>query len=520
MEVNVSSKIIAWDLGTGGNKASLYDEKGNCLASDFHSYDTYYPNHGWHEQKPEDWWNAIVQSTKKLLQRTGVDKKEIIACGISGHSLGAVPIGKNGELLREKTPIWSDGRAEKQASEFFEKYDEEKWYNLTGNGFTAAFYTAFKILWYRENEPEMYNAIYKVIGTKDYVNFRLTGKIYTDPSYASGCGVWDLNKWEYSSELIEAMGLPADIFPEIVKSTDVIGLILPEVAEELGLSDNVSVVCGGVDNSCMALGAKAFKNGRMYNSLGSSSWIAVSSDKPLLDSAVRPYVFAHVVPGQFASALCLTAGGTAFRWYRDQLGREFTKEAEAAGKDPYDLMTQEAENSPLGANRLIFNPSLGGGMPMNKSYNLRGGYVGLDLIHTRSDIIRATMEGISLGLRSCLEALAELTELDNEMLIVGGGSRSDLWQQIYADIYKMKIVKTNIDQQAAALGAATCAAIGVGIWDDFEIIDSLHVLEKTVEPIKAHSDFYDKLMKVYNEVTDYFCDIGDLLVSEIPNSPN
>ncbi|MBQ9857902.1 MAG: pentose kinase, partial [Oscillospiraceae bacterium] len=255
----MNKKIIAWDLGTGGNKASLYDAEGNCLAATFYSYDTQYPAHGWHEQSPEQWWKAIVESTQLLLQKTGVDKNEIVACGISGHSLGAVPVGKNGELLREYTPIWSDGRATAQAAKVFENYDEEKWYMTTGNGFTPAFYTSFKILWYKDNEPDVYNNIYKVIGTKDYVNMKLTGRICTDPSYASGCGVWDLEKWEYSDELIAAMGLPREIFPEVVASTDVIGYLTKEAAEATGLTTNVAVVSGGVDNSCMALGAKAFK---------------------------------------------------------------------------------------------------------------------------------------------------------------------------------------------------------------------------------------------------------------------
>lgn len=515
----MGKKLIAWDLGTGGNKASLYDENGNCLASDFHSYDTAYPNHGWHEQRPEDWWKAVVESTRKLLQKTGADQNEIVACGISGHSLGAVPIGRSGELLRDSTPIWSDGRAEKQAAAFFQTYEEEKWYMRTGNGFTAAFYTAFKIMWYRDNEPGMYRQICKVIGTKDYINFKLTGRLCTDPSYASGCGVWDLKRWDYSAELLDAMHLPRDIFPEVVKSTEVIGTIKPEVANLLGLSRNTCVVAGGVDNSCMALGAMAYRNGRVYNSLGSSSWIAVSADQPLLERKIRPYVFAHVVPDQFASALCVTAGGTAFRWFRDQLGREFMKDAKMRGLDEYDLMTAEAAASPLGAKRLIFNPSLGGGMPLNKTYNLRGGYVGLDLIHTRSDVIRATMEGISMGLRSCLDALRGLTSVGDEMLLVGGGSRSALWRQIYADVYKMTVIKTNIDQQAAALGAAACAAVGVGMWKHFDRIDSLHQVESCVKPIPSHMAFYDQLMQIYNQVTDDFCGIGDMLLTKLPEPP-
>jgi len=511
----MGKKIIAWDLGTGGNKASLYDSDGSCIASTFISYDTIYPTHGWHEQRPEDWWKAIIKSTRLLIEQTKVDKNDIYCCGISGHSLGAVPLGRNGELLRASTPIWSDGRAHSQAVDVFTKFSEEDWYMHTGNGFTPALYTAFKILWYKDNEPEMYNKIYKIVGTKDYINFKLTGKICTDPSYASGTGIWDLNRWRYSQNLIDVMGLPYEIFPDVVSSTDVIGQITKEAAELLGLTTNVYVVSGGVDNSCMALGAKAFKEGRVYNSLGSSSWIAVSSSKPLLEKKSRPYVFAHVVPEYFVSALCIAAGGSSFRWIRDHLCKDLIKEAESKGTDVYDLMTQEAEKSPIGANKLIFNPSLGGGMPMDKSYNLRGSFIGLDLMHMRSDIIRSAMEGIAMNLRVCLDHLREMTKISDEMLLVGGGSKSALWRQIYADVYKVKVLKSNIDQQAAALGAAACAAVGTGIWSDFDRIDSLHVIEDYAEPIKENTEVYDKLLKVYKKAADELCDISDMLTSLI-----
>ncbi|MEG0630776.1 MAG: FGGY family carbohydrate kinase, partial [Christensenellaceae bacterium] len=170
----MSKKIIAWDLGTGGNKASLYDSNGICIGAAFVPYNTTYPAYGWHEQRPADWWAAVIKSTRLLLEQTRADKSEISCCGISGHSLGAVPMGKNGELLRDYTPIWSDGRAVKQAQTVFSKFDEEKWYMMTGNGFTPAFYSAFKILWYKDNEPEMYEKIDKIIDTKDYINYKLT----------------------------------------------------------------------------------------------------------------------------------------------------------------------------------------------------------------------------------------------------------------------------------------------------------------------------------------------------------
>lgn len=509
----LGKKIIAWDLGTGGNKASLYDVEGNCLAAAFIPYNTTYPKSGWHEQKPEDWWNAIVESTRKLLSETEVDKDDIVCCGISGHSLGAVPLDKDGNLLRESTPIWSDGRAVQQANDVFKGYDEEKWYNITGNGFPPQLYTAFKIRWYRDNENEMYRKIHKVIGTKDYVNFKLTGRMVTDPSYASGSGVYDLLKWDYSDELIEALDLPREIFPDIVPSTQVIGTIRKEAAEVLGLNTSVQVVAGGVDNSCMALGAKAFKEGRVYNSLGSSSWIAVSSSKPLLDSKSRPYVFTHVLPGMFASALCIASGGTSFRWVKDQLTKDLLDTAEKENADIYDLMTEEARKSPVGANKLLFNPSLGGGMPMDKSANIRGAFMGLDLGHTRADVIRSSMEGITLGLRLCLDDLRKMTEVSDEMLLVGGGSKSALWRQIYADGYNIRVVKSNVDQQAAALGAAAVAAVGTGLWSDFDKIDSIHKIEEVVEPIPENVEAYEKILGIFKKASDYQAELGDLLMS-------
>jgi len=308
-------------------------------------------------------------------------------------------------------------------------------------------------------------------------------------------------------------GLPARIFPEIVPSTQVIGQITPEAARALGLHPGVKVVAGGVDNSCMALGAKVFKEGRVYNNLGSSSWIAVSSAKPLINDASRPYVFAHVLPGMFASALCIASGGSSFRWIREQLAPDLAARAEQEGRDVYDLICEEAARSPLGAKGLLFNPSLGGGMPMDRSANIRGAFMGLDLGHTRADMFRAAMEGITLGLRLCLDEIRRLTKISDEMLIVGGGAKNALWRQIYADGYGMRVVKSNVDQQAAALGAAAVAAVGVGLWKDFDRIDSLHETEELVEPIPENARRYDRLIGLFKKAADYQSDLGDLVAA-------
>jgi xylulokinase len=505
--------IIAYDLGTGGNKASLYDIDGRCLAENFVSYTTQYPSTGWHEQRPNDWWSAVVKSTNHLLEEAPIERDEIFCCGISGHSLGVVPLDRNGKLLREATPIWSDSRSFSQSKEFFEKVDENEWYLLTGNGFPPPLYSVFKMMWYRDHEPDMYKNIYKIIGTKDFINYKLTGNIVTDYSYASGSGVYDLVNWEYSDSMISASGLPREIFPDIVPSTEVIGELTSEASDALNLPAHIKVVAGGVDNSCMALGARSFQEGRVYNAIGSSSWIAVASGTPLLDARTRPYVFTHVIPDMFMSAMAIFSAGSSFRWLRDQLCQAMVSEAKLNKVDPYELMTAEAEKSPVGANSIIFNPSLAGGSSLDDSPNIRGAFMGLDLGHTRADVIRSAMEGVALGLRQVLDELRGLTSIADEMTVVGGSSRSRLWRQIFADVYQMDIVKTNIDQQAAALGAAALAAVGIGIWPDFKIIDEIHAIEDVAKPISENSAAYDKLLPIFRKASRINSEIGDMLAS-------
>ena len=504
--------IIAYDLGTGGNKASLYDVDGRCLAAVFVPYETQYPQAGWHEQRPEDWWNAVVRSTNKLLAGGGVEPGDIECLAISGHSLGCVPLAADGTLLRDATPIWSDKRPTTQLPEFFERVDPVRWYRLTGNGFPAPHYTVFKIMWYRDCEPELFARIDKIIGTKDYINYKLTGRIRTDFSYASGSGVYDLAGWDYSDELIAAAGLSRELFPKAVPSTEILGELTPQAAERLGLPRTVKVAAGGVDNSCMALGARNIAEGRVYTSLGSSSWVAVSSDKPLLDEEAKPYVFTHVMPGMFTSAVGVFSTGTSFKWLRDHACGNLVARAEQEGRSPYELMTELAAGSPIGARKLLFNPSLAGGSSMEPSPNIRGALLGLDLGHTQADMVRAAMEGIALNLRLALDELRGLCRVCDEMVAVGGGSQSKLWQQIYADALNIQVVKTNVGQEAGSLGAAAVAAVGAGLWSGFDKIDQVHQVEDVARPIPANTAVYEKLLPVFRHAARCQARIGDMLV--------
>ncbi|MCH5376806.1 MAG: FGGY-family carbohydrate kinase [Planctomycetes bacterium] len=489
--------LLAYDLGTGGNKASLYDATGRLLATAFVPYDTEYPRAGWHEQRPAAWWESVVQSTQRLLADPAADPRSIRCLAISGHSLGCVPLDSSGRLLRTSTPIWSDKRPGKQAERFFQRIDPARWYRMTGNGFPPPHYTVFKILWYRDSEPEMFARVDKVVGTKDYINFRLTGRIATDYSYASGSGVYDLLGWDYSDELLAAAELPRQRLPEIVPSTEILGHLTAEAAQQLGLPRGIAVACGGVDNSCMALGAKNIAEGRTYASLGSSMWIAVSSAQPLLEETARPYVFTHVIPGMFTSAVGMFSAGTSLRWVRDQWCSDLVQQAAAEGRDPYDLMTALAEQSPPGARDLLFNPSLAGGSSLDPSPHIRGALLGLDLGHTRADMIRAALEGIALNARLMLDVLRGASQIGGEMVLVGGGSRSSLWRQILADALEIEIHRTNVGQEAGSLGAAAVAAVACGLWPDFETIDQVHRLEAVARPDAAGVSIYRRLLPLF-----------------------
>jgi xylulokinase len=506
----MSRQVIACDLGTGRNKAAIYDQDGTCIARFGASYPTFHPQAQFHEQSPTDWWNALVASIQGLLRSGSIDGSKIEAIGISGHSLGCVPIDNSGSLLLEKVPIWSDSRATLEAAELFELIPEDDWYLKTGNGFPPALYTVFKIMWLRKNRPDIYARTDKVLGTKDYLNFRLTGRIATDHSYASGTGIYDLYAADYDPDLLRLTRLERSSFPEILRSTDILGQLTSEAADLLGLPRSVKVVAGGVDNSCMALGAGNIKEGDVYCSLGSSSWIAVTSKKPLLDARVRPFVFTHVVSEMFNSATSIFSAGTSLDWVRDQLCLNL-RGNEASPESHYDRLFGLAASVPPGAHRLLFVPTLAGGTHFEGGPKVRGAFVGLDLSHTQADIVRASLEGIAFGLRVAFDELRRLTTVREALLLFGGGAKSPIWRQIFADVYNCAVVKSKIDQDTAALGAGALAAVGCGLWRDFSKIRELHEVEDRSVPDPTHAALYESFLPVFRQAAACQRELGEMM---------
>lgn len=495
----MSKSVIACDLGTGSAKVALFGADGTCIRDCVVPYETFYPGPKLHEQRVSDWWDSVVSGIREVIAQA--PGHEIGAISLSGHSLGCVPLDADGEILATHVPIWSDGRATQEADAFFREFGYREWYARTGNGFPAPLYPLFKAMWLRTNRPEVFAAAQVFAGTKDYVNFRLTGRLVTDPSYASGSGAYDLHRGDYCDEILRAAGLRRSQWPAIVASTSVVGEVLPDVAALLGLPPGVQVVAGGVDNSCMALGAATYRQGDAYCSMGSSSWLTISARKPLIDHDVVPYVFQHVVPDMFISATSIFSSGTSIKWVLDTLLANVRAQAEREGRDGAAALIGLAATAPAGAHGLLFVPTLGGGTSFEGGPEVRGAFAGLDLQHDAADIARATLEGIAMALAQALDALRGLTDIRAEMTIVGGGAKSPLLRQILADYFRCAIAKTSVDQQAAALGAAALAFVGIGQWSDFSAITRLQAVSGVTHPDPAVAEQCNTARTAYREAS-------------------
>ncbi|MDO4628764.1 MAG: FGGY family carbohydrate kinase, partial [Planctomycetia bacterium] len=497
--------VLSYDLGTSGIKASLFDADANCVAQTVEAYSTDYCAGGFMEQKPSEWWEALKKATVALLASLGeAEKSGISVIGVSGHSLGIVAVAADGTLLCEKTPIWSDYRAEKQADEFFTKTDYRAWYEATGCGFPAHLYSVFKILWYRENMPELYEKTSAFIGTKDYINLCLTGKIFTDHSYASGSGVYRLSAGGYDEEFLRISGIDAGKLPTILRSVDTVGFVLPEVAQELGLptDSRVRVVAGGVDNACMSLGAGCFEQNDTYASLGSSAWVSAITDTPVVDYERKLYTWAHCVSGMFIPSAGIFSAGTSLSWVLNLL----------YGTDSPDW--EEVEKSvrsvPIGSNGVTFCPVMAGGSAVDAAVNMKGALCGMDLSTTHADLLRAAYEGLACELALPFRAIAETCGMGDRLFTVGGGALSVVAREIYANALNIPIQVSGMPRNAAALGAAALALVGDGIWTGFDRIKDLCQGVSLQVPEKQAVAEYEKVQARFSLVCRQQAELAEM----------
>jgi xylulokinase len=489
--------VLAHDLGTTGNKATLYDRDGALVSSRFHAYGTRYDQVGWAEQNPHDWWAAVCHSTRALLTSVPGLRADEIACIVfSGQMMGCVPLDRQARPLRNAI-IWADQRSVEQERWLGERVAPEEVYRITGHRLSAS-YSLTKMLWLRDHQPDMFRETYKFVHAKDAMVARLTGVFVTEPSDGSSMNLYDLESGGWSSRIIDAANLNPDQLPDLKRSIDVVGELLPEAAEEVGLVAGTPVVIGGGDGACAAVGAGVVAEGAAYNYIGSSAWIALTTAAPIYDPDQKTFTFGHVIPGMFMPTGTMQAAGASYQWARDQLSLLEARAAEELGLSPYEIMNLGAEKSPVGANGLIYLPYLMGERSPRWNPRARGAFIGLTIRHTRSDMVRAVLEGITFNLRAILECFTVQGAHIDAMRVIGGGARGRFWNRIMADVYAMPVHRMSILEEATSMGAAVVGGVGVGLYKDFSIIDQMNHIAETIQPDAAAQAQYDRIYPIFD----------------------
>ncbi|WP_417540280.1 xylulokinase [Microbacterium maritypicum] len=448
--------IIAHDLGTTGNKASLHHDDGRLVASVTVPYPAHFAAGGVAEQNPADWWNAVVAATRDLIARTGTAATDIAGLVVSGQMMGAVLLDADGEPARPAI-IWADTRAGAQQRELEAAIGAERAYGILGHRLNPT-YSVEKIMWVRDNEPDTWARVRRVCVAKDFIVLRLTGRLATDRSDASGTNAYDQARGAWSDEVLQAARLDPALFPEILESTQIAGILTDAAAAALGLHTGVRVVMGGGDGPLAAVGSGvvAPEDGA-YVCLGTSSWISFAADAPLRDPAMRTFTFDNVVPGSFVPTATMQAGGASVQWI-----------AEALSPDPAHpetaRLTAEA-SADVDTDDLYFLPYLLGERSPMWDPDARGAFVGLARHHGRAHLVRAVLEGTAFNLLSCIQAFRESGAVIDRIDAVGGGAQSDVYLSVLADVWGVPVRRRTIVEEANSLGAAVTAAVGLGLTD-------------------------------------------------------
>ncbi len=490
--------ILAHDLGTTGDKAILFDTTGAIIASAFAPYKTAYPHPGWAEQDAADWWRAVCGSTRQLLSG-GIAAGDVAAVSFSGMMNGALLVDRQGEPLHPAI-IWADQRATAEARFLAECCGFEEVYRRTGHR-PGASYTAAKLLWLKRHRPDLYARAWQVLQAKDYAAYKLCGIFATDYSDASSTNLFDLERLTWAEGIVGAVGLDLHKLPPVYPSTTVIGRVTPAAAAETGLLSGTPVVIGGGDGACATVGAGSVRPGEAYTYIGSSSWIAVTAERPLYDPQMRTFTFAHLVPGLYFPTGTMQCAGGSFDWLVRLL------EGQGDGS-LYDALRAAAEQVPPGARGLLFLPYLIGERSPHWNPLARGAFVGLTTAHGRAEMARAVLEGVALNLKMILDAFLEQGEPIQAMRLIGGGARNPLWRQILADVYALPILRPALLAEATSLGAAIAGGVGVGLFPGFEVVHQFVQVEAGEQPDPAHGQpyaiLYDLFRRTYTLLEPIF----------------
>ena len=488
--------LLGIDIGTSACKAALFDRKGQVLAAANGEYPVYYPEEGWAEQNPEEWWSAVCEAVRQVIRKAGIQPEEIAGVGIDGQSWSAIAIDKGGKVLTN-TPIWMDTRAQSICDRLNEEIGEDEIFRIAGNSLQPS-YTTAKILWYKENLPEVYCKIYKILQSNSYIAFKLTGQISQDLSQGYGLHCFDMRTGQWDEEMCRKMGIPRDFLPEIVPSDRIIGTVTKKAAEESGLAEGTPVAAGGLDAACGTLGAGVIHSGETQEQGGQAGGMSICIEKYQADP--RLILGFHVIPGKWLLQGGTTGGGGVMRWFEREFADYERLMREQTGISSLDQLNEIAEKVKPGCDGLVFLPYMAGERSPIWNPYAKGVFYGLDFSKTKGHMVRACMEGVAFSLRHNLETAEEAGAKAEILRAMGGSANSLLWTQIKSDVTG-KTMAVPASDTATTLGAALLAGVGTGFYKDYEeaVAETVKVTRKH-QPDSEKKAVYDKNYETYLEL--------------------
>jgi len=482
--------LLGLDIGTSGVKALLISVEGKIIFSKTVSYPLKTPHSGWAEQSPYDWWEATVKVIKETVSNHPIDSNQIKGISLSGQMHSSVFLDEKMAVIRPAI-LWSDTRTSEQCKEIYAKaggLDQLIHYvsNPALEGFTAP-----KILWLKENEPENYKKVKYILLSKDYIRYKLTGELFTEVSDAAGTLLFEVIKKKWSIGLLKKLEINQDLLPPVLSSSDLAGRITKPIAEKTGLKFGTPVVAGGADNACGAVGSGIIEEGRVMVSVGSSGVVLAQTNNPQADQEGRIHLFNHACPDSWYMMGVTLSAGMSYKWLEKKLFNH---------RLSYAKLDQLAEEIEPGSEGLIFLPYLYGERTPHNDANARGVYFGISGKHDQRHFIRSVLEGVTFALKDSLELIKNKGVKIKEVRAIGGGAKSRIWQQILADILGEEINLLNVEE-GPAFGAALIAGVGVGIYDSFaEAVNRIIKVKKTIVPRIQDTEKYNNYYKLYKKL--------------------
>jgi xylulokinase len=477
--------LLGLDIGTSGVKALLLHQNGQVVGSATVDYPLYSPQPGWSEQNPEELWEGTIKVIQKIIKQFDVDPKNIKGIGLSGQMHSAVFLDENLAVIRPAI-LWNDTRTKKQCQTILESVGADCLMQEACNPPLEGF-TAPKVLWLKDNEPDNYRKVCHLLLPKDYIRYRLTGNINMELSDAAGTLLLNVRNQEWSENIVQALDIPRSILPPIVGSSQIAGCITKETAQLTGLIEGTPVVGGGADNACGAVGAGVVREGRAMVSLGTSGVMLAHLDQAVLLDTGTIHMFNSAVENAFYMMGVILSAGLSLRWFKEQLGDGLE----------YENLTTMAKKAKPGSKSLLFLPYLSGERTPHGDANARGVYLGLTNSHTKAEMVRAVLEGVAFAFQDSLNLLRQAGWKGNSVRAIGGGAKDELWREIIASVTGLE-VETLSTNEGPALGAAILAGVGVGTFSSvIEASDKIIWPVSKVHPNLKWQEVYSKMYSVY-----------------------